>query len=163
LCPQHKNLKLQNKCTCTEAQVEQYQRKISGPMLDRIDLKVLLTTSDDTPQGKRYASSTVKKEIEKARDKQFRRYEKSQMIHCNGDLEASAQLREFGLSMEKSTLAHFKKVNSRLDISPRLQDKLHFVSQTISDLDGAPRIHNHHIEEAVNLMGLDNKYFRAMH
>jgi magnesium chelatase family protein len=162
-CSRHPNAALKKKCTCSHSQIEQYQKKISGPMLDRIDLKVLLTTYDDTPQGNLYASSTAKKDILAARKKQERRYSKDQSVHCNGGLEAKAQFNKYCPAIEPSVASYFRKVVNTLDISPRLTDKALFVSQTISDLDGASHIRKKDIVEAINLMGLRSSYFRSMH
>jgi len=162
-CSKHPGVRLQNKCTCTKTQVEHYLRRISGPMLDRIDLKVLVTKYDDTLKGRSYASSTTKKEINLARTKQQKRYARDNSVTCNGNLEEKSQLMQYGPVFDKPVRVHFNNICKHLDISPRLEDKLMFVSQTLSDLDQTPRIRQYHLDEAVKLMGLDNPYFQAMH
>jgi magnesium chelatase family protein len=162
ICKHHPSLTLQKKCTCSDSQIERFKRKISAPILDRIDLKVLVTSHDDTPQGRKYASSTVQKEIEHARKRQERRYSHEPLIHCNGDLEARSQLEKFGPSLDREVKDHFRKAIRHFDISPRLRDKLLFVSQTLADLDGTPRIRQKHINEAALLMGLGDPYFKQM-
>jgi magnesium chelatase family protein len=161
-CKRHPGSVLQKKCTCSSSQIERFQRKLSAPILDRIDLKVLVTSHDNTPQGRKYASSTVKKEIELARNRQERRYRNEPSIHCNGNLEARSQLEKYGPHFDREVTDHFKKTIRRFDISPRLQDKLLFVSQTLADLDGTPQIRQRHINEATLLMGLENPYFKQM-
>ena len=132
-------------------------------MLDRIDLKVLLTSYDVTPQGHRYASSTVRKDIAAARHKQETRYRGNTLLYSNGNLEARAQFDLYCPDLDDPVSLHFRNIVRKCDISPRQQDKLLFVSQTISDLEDAPRIRKKHLEEAVVLMGLDDQYFRSMY
>ena len=104
----------------------------------------------------------MKKEIVVARKRQERRYSKDPVFHCNGNLEARAQLDKFGPAMDQAVMAHFRRTVRALDISPRLRDKMLFVSQTLADLEEAARIRQKDIDEAVTLMGLNHPYFQDM-
>lgn len=154
------NAKLKNKCTCSTSTINLYKKKLSGPLLDRIDLKVLLSSFDDSTKERDYASSTFKREITAARAIQHERYKRIPYIACNADVPNASIYEEFDV-LDKTISDYLKKCIQKLRIgSKRSQDKLLMISRTIADLESSTKISTHHIDAAVALMGLDNEYFK---
>lgn len=137
-------------CTCTMTQILQYQKKISGPLLDRIDLVVTLST---TPQNKilmlnslnKNQHSKVVEVIKIVQGRQFRRY-KSSAIY-NGNISSQDVAKYFTLSPAAQAL--LTTATTRLTLSTRGYFKVIKVAQTIADLADSPMIEAVHISEAL--------------
>ncbi len=160
-CPSH-NISLANKCTCSNYVIENYKNKLSTPLLDRIDLKVLVSAYDSAQSKYEYSTSTVRKEVFAARDKQKRRYKKSPHIACNADVPDADEFYKFN-DTNTDTKLYFNKTLREHNISTkRTEVKVLLVSRTVADLDNSRHIKPKHINEAVNLMGLTDTYFKDM-
>lgn len=143
-------------CTCSPMQVQRYMSKISGPLLDRIDIQieiapVSVTELATAPRGE--SSETIRKRVIAARAIQTERYKDVKGIHCNAQmtralLEQYAQLNEEA----QNTLTRAMK---RLDLSARAYDRILKVARTIADLDASPHIQAAHIKEAISYRNLD--------
>ncbi len=142
-------------CTCSAAAVHRYMGRISGPLMDRIDLHVEVTPvsreemSVDTPAE---SSAEVRKRVIAARKIQAERF-KDTPVHTN-TMMTSAMLRRFcQLSAEARTL--LDRAMERLQLSARAYDRIIKVARTIADLEGAADIAPHHISEAIGYRSLD--------
>jgi len=147
----------QRVCRCTPPQIQRYRSKISGPLLDRIDIHVeLLPLSDDemlkAPSGE--ASCEVRKRVSNARKAQQARFEDSG-IYCNSQMEQS-QLQEH-CSLDKESQNYLRHSIKELQLSARAYDKILRVARTIADLDSSENIKQDYIFEAVQYRTLDKR------
>jgi len=136
-------------CICTSQQILRYRKRLSGPLLDRIDIHVDVPAvkseklvGDDNPEG----SSKVRKRINKALSIQKRRFEKEK-IFTNGQMSAKDIKKYLVLSDEVKEL--MKTASDKLSLSARSFHKVLKVGRTIADLDNAPEIKKEHILEAL--------------
>jgi magnesium chelatase family protein len=136
-------------CTCTPRQVIQYQQKISGPLLDRIDLlvdveRMGIDELSSLPQG--HSSTHIVKRIENAREKQKERYHALPMV-TNAEL-SGRDLEKFA-PMNEEAHQCLKDAARRFHLSARAYTRLRKVARTIADLAGEDSIHLDHIAEAL--------------
>lgn len=147
-----------DKCTCTPNKISKYMGRISGPLLDRIDIQVEAGPVDykSLEINKRgESSSEIKKRVVKAHKMQQERY-KNENIYFNAQLNA-VQIERYCVlgEMEKTIL---KNAFNSLNFSARAYHKLLKLSRTIADLDGSENIQVNHIAEAIQLRNLDRKF-----
>lgn len=142
-------------CVCAPGAVYKYLNRISGPLLDRIDMHIEVTPvpfSELATEKKGEGSPQVRRRVIAARDIQSRRFEGS-AIHTNASMSAS-QLRRFcKLSDECSAL--LGKAMERLNLSARAYDRIVKLARTIADLEGCADITSGHIAEAIRYRSLD--------
>ena len=147
------------KCTCTPAAVSRYLGKISGPMLDRLDLHIEVPPVDyeslksDTAEE---TSEQVRERVNRARKIQQERYSGTG-ITCNARL-TPAMLREF-CPLTEAAEATLKASFDRLGLSARAYDRILKVARTIADLEGVEKIDVPHIASAIHFRSLDRKYW----
>lgn len=137
-----------NRCHCTESQVRKYMGKVSGPILDRIDLCVELHAVEyDSLRGERRTedSAAIRNRVEKARKLQKLRFEGTE-YRFNGDIEASAMERYCVLETKEQNC--MEQLYSALQLSARAYHRILKVARTIADLDGEERILTKHLMEA---------------
>ena len=148
------------RCTCSPKAVAKYLGKISGPMLDRLDIHVEVPPvqydelKDDGDSSE--TSAEIKKRVDRARQIQNKRY-KDENITCNARLTPS-QLKKYCIlteDAEKVLEAAFKKMG----LSGRAYDRLLKVSRTLADLDESEYIESYHIAQAIQFRSLDRKYW----
>lgn len=147
-----------DKCTCTPNKINKYMGRISGPLLDRIDIQVEAGPVDykDLSKSKKGESSAeIKKRVIKAHKIQQERY-KNEKIHFNSQLSA-AQIEKYCHLGEREK-AMLKNVFDTLNFSARAYHKLLKLSRTIADLAGSEDIEMKHIAEAIQLRNLDRKF-----
>lgn len=136
-----------NRCKCTEPQVRRYMGKVSGPILDRIDLCVELQAVDYSSLQKRKGESSgdIRKRVERARELQGKRFEGTG-IRFNGDIEASVIEKYCPLgSRERKCM---EQLYHSLKLSARAYHRILKVARTIADLDGKENISEEHLMEA---------------
>lgn len=146
-------------CTCREGAAAKYLSKVSGPLLDRIDIHIEVPPvdfdklSDDT-RGE--TSAQIRERVEKARKLQQERL-KGTGANCNAQMNA-AMTREFCKASD-SAMKMLQMAFDRLGLSARAYDKILRVARTIADLDGSEIIEANHIAEAIQYRSLDRKFW----
>lgn len=145
-------------CVCSPGQVQRYLNKISGPLLDRIDIQIEIVPvpfEKISEQTKGESSASIRERVIKARKIQEERFSKEKGIYCNAQM-TSALLRTHAQPDEKG-LALLKNAMSRLNLSARAYDRILKVSRTIADLEGCHDILSSHIAEAISYRNLDRE------
>ncbi len=143
-------------CVCTPGQIQKYINKISGPLMDRIDIQVEVASVpfDDIAQApKGESSATIRERVIKARKIQEQRYAHEKGIHCNAQMN-NALLQKYAQLDEKST-DRLRDAMRRLNLSARAYNRILKVARTIADLDGSEQILSNHIGEAIGYRNLD--------
>ena len=142
-------------CHCTPFQIQTYLSKISGPLLDRIDIHLdvpRLNVENLTARRRGEPSEEIRKRVNMARERQKERY-KREGIHFNAHLE-SKELEKYCV-LDKEGEELLKLAILELGISARAYDKILKVARTITDLDSKETIESHHISEAISYRSLD--------
>jgi magnesium chelatase family protein len=145
-------------CVCTPGLVQKYLNKISGPLLDRIDIhiEVVPVPFDKLSESKvSENSSTVRARVVEARRLQEQRFAKNNGIHCNAQM-TSKLLRKY-CEIDAPGQAIMKTAMERLGLSARAYDRILKVSRTIADLEGSEHIQTHHLSEAIQYRSLDRE------
>ncbi len=148
-------------CSCSPMQMSKYLSRVSGPLLDRIDIhtEVLpVEYAQLASDNRSETSAEVRARVSAARDRQLKRYDGTGIV-CNAGL-TPAMLRE-ACRMEDSAETLLKAAFERLGLSARGYDRVLKVARTIADLDGDDIIKAPHISQAVQFRSLDRKYWRA--
>lgn len=146
-------------CTCTPNQINRYRSKISGPLLDRIDIQVEVSNvdyNDLSSTAKGESSSTVKERVNRTRKIQIERY-KGLNIYSNSQLDAGMLQKFCPLGEEENNM--LKAAFDSLGLSARAHSRILKVARTIADLEQSERIKTEHIAEAIQYRSLDRKYF----
>ncbi len=148
-------------CTCSAADVKRYISRISGPLLDRIDIEVELPSISFEELSARdpgtETSATVRARVVAARAFAKERMKNEKSIFCNAQLDAAA-IRKYCVTDEAAG-ALLQSAYDRMGLSARGYDRVMRVARTIADLDGAAVIGAAHIAEAIQLRSLDKKYW----
>lgn len=142
-------------------QIARYLAKISGPLLDRIDLQIevpALAPEEITSTSPGEASSAIRERVEAARQLERERFRRTH-TQCNAEMSAR-QLRRF-CELDAPSRRLLEAALARLGLSARAYDRVLKVSRTIADLAGAERLESAHVAEAVHYRALDRGYFRA--
>ncbi|MEA2011599.1 MAG: YifB family Mg chelatase-like AAA ATPase [Verrucomicrobiota bacterium] len=148
---------LQQECRCTATKINNYRSRISGPLLDRIDIHVeLAALSEKELLGKRVGETSKQKRITimKARKIQNERFQ-NRPIHCNSQM-SSTDVEEF-CGLRKKELTVIRNAISELFLSARAYDRILRVARTIADLAGETNIQEKHLNEAIQFRSLDRK------
>lgn len=145
-------------CVCGQGMVQKYLNRISGPLLDRIDIHIEIVPvpfekiSDNRPAE---PSHNIRERVIKARQMQEERFAETEGVYCNAQmttklLNTYAMPDEAGMSLLKNAM-------NRLNLSARAYDRILKVSRTIADLEGSERVQSHHVGEAINYRNLDRE------
>ncbi len=148
----------EKECTCAQGAVKKYLSRISGPLLDRIDLHVEVTPvpfKDLALQERGESSAEIRARVIKAREIQQKRFEQSPTIHCNAQM-SSSKIRTFCTLDEPSTTL-LKNAMEKLGLSARAYDRILKVARTIADLAGEEEIRAPHVAEAITYRSLDRE------
>ena len=146
-------------CTCTPTQVNRYRSRISGPLLDRIDIQVEVSNVDYDDLSSSENSETsaeIKKRVNKTRKLQLERY-KDYNIYSNSQLDAGMLKKFCPLGEEENAI--LRAAFDNLGLSARAHSRILKVARTIADLEGSENIKSEHIAEAIQYRSLDRKYF----
>lgn len=147
-------------CRCSEKTVDKYLSKVSGPLLDRMDIQVEvapLEYADLTAQTEEESSAQVRERICKARAIQEERFQGTATT-CNAGM-TPAQMREF-CQLTEDASKRMAAAFDRMGLSGRAYDRILKVSRTIADLSGSQQIESKHLMEALQYRSLDRKYWR---
>ena len=147
-------------CHCSHLQIHRYRSKISGPLMDRIDIHMEVPPvgfKDLSSIDQGQSSWEILERVKKARKIQSDRYHKMK-IHTNADM-TSRHIRQFcPLDTDSSDL--LEKAMDRLGLSARAHSKILKIARTIADLEDSPGIESHHVAEAIQYRSLDRRIFR---
>jgi magnesium chelatase family protein len=145
-------------CVCPPGMVQKYLNKVSGPLLDRIDIHIEVTPvpfrelSEARPSEK---SKDIRDRVIKAREIQEERYKDINGVYCNAQM--SSKLLRDVCRINSSGSLLLKTAMEKLDLSARAYDRILKVSRTIADLDGNPDILPEHLAEAIHYRSLDRE------
>lgn len=143
-------------CTCTPAQVHRYMSKISGPLMDRIDIQCEIENVPyeqlrDTQPGE--SSAVMRERVLKARAIQNERFKHSRLVHCNAMMNSKMVRQYCALDAECDKL--FELTMNKLGLSARAYDRILKVARTIADIEGSENIQKKHLLEAISYRSLD--------
>ena len=145
-------------CVCNPGQVHRYLNRISGPLLDRIDIQIEIVPvpfEKMAEQKQAESSATIRERVIKARKKQEERFAKHPGIYCNAQME-SKLLHQYATPNEKG-LNLLRTAMTRLNLSARAYDRILKVARTIADLEGSETIQANHLAEAISYRNLDRE------
>lgn len=148
-----------NQCSCSEGEVKRYLSKISGPILDRIDVTIEAPKVDIkqlAANGMNESSTEIKRRVIAARDRQLERF-KGTKYHFNAELTGGDIKRFCPLGMKEQEL--MEQIFTHMNLSARAYHKIIKVARTIADLDGAKEIDCGHLSEAACYRMSDTKYW----
>ena len=147
-----------NDCRCSMPQIQRYRSKVSGPLLDRIDIHVeapAVRVEDIQSEDKEESSSAIRERIQKCRIVQANRYQ-DKKVSNNANMN-NKLLSEFCKIGEKEA-SILRRAMNELSLSARAYDKILKVSRTIADLECSQDIQMNHLLEAIQYRSLDRSY-----
>lgn len=149
----------EKECTCNEKQVQKYMNRISGPLLDRIDIHIEVESvkyNDLKNFEKEETSENIRKRVNNARNMQLDRYKKYD-IFSNSELSTELIRKYCILSKESKKI--LERAFKQLGLSARAYIRILKIARTIADLDNSENIDTTHIVEAIQYRSLDRKYW----
>lgn len=145
-----------HQCVCSPGQIQRYMNKISGPLLDRIDLQIEISAlpfSDISKAEPGEPSSAIRERVIAARRRQEERFKGHKGIHCNAQMTES-MIHQYARP-DASSLDMLRTAMERLSLSARAYNRILKVARTIADLDGSDNVLSHHLAEAIGYRNLD--------
>ena len=145
-------------CVCSTGQVQKYLNKISGPLLDRIDIQVEIIPvpfEKLAEKGTSESSAAIRERVIQARQVQAARFADIPGVHCNAQM-SSRLLHQFALP-DTHGLNLLRNAMERFNLSARAYDRILKVARTIADLDHSEQVLPHHIAEAISYRNLDRE------
>lgn len=136
-------------CTCSPSAITRYQKRISGPILDRIDMHIsvpAVKVEKLTKQNQAESSRSIQSRVQKARDTQLKRF-KGLKITSNAEMN-NKQLKAF-CNLDDQSILLLKQAISKLNLSARAFHRVIKIARTIADLEGSDKIKSNHIAEAL--------------
>lgn len=146
-------------CRCSAGQIAKYLSKLSGPIMDRIDIHIEVdnvTYAQLKSEEKEESSKDIKARVDKARKIQLERF-KNDKIYCNAKMNVSLVKKYCNLDEQGEFL--LRTAFDRLKLSARAHDRILKVARTIADLEGSENIKQEHIAEAISYRSMDRKYW----
>ena len=143
-------------CTCSPRQREQYWAKLSGPLMDRIDLQVAvnrLKPEEITQQPTGEASAQVLTRVQQARDRAAHRFKEESNLRCNAHMQSS-HLQKW-CKLDDGSRNLLEGAIRKLGLSARASDRILKVGRTIADLSGDDDLKTHHVAEAIQYRTID--------
>jgi len=147
-------------CKCSPNQIQNYVSRISGPLLDRIDIQVEVPAvkyAELANETTGEPSAHVQERVEKARHIQQQRFADT-IIHANANME-SKQIREY-CKIDSQAQELLRIAINQLGLSARAYDRILKVARTIADLDENPHIEAVHVSEAIQYRSLDRSFWK---
>ena len=161
-CPCGNLGSLHKTCTCSPEIIQRYQSRISGPLLDRIDLQIEVgeIPYDDLHSSVQEESSIeIKKRVQKCREIQIKRY-KNSTTRCNAQMNISELKTYCEISSECHAL--MRRVIDKLGLSARSHNRILKIARTIADMNASPNIELPHLSEAISYRILDRKMLQPV-
>jgi len=149
-----------HECSCTPQQIQKYLSRISGPLLDRIDIHIEVPTvkySELSSDRVGESSEAIRSRVERARQVQLRRFKDKKHIFCNARME-SRDIRQY-CKIDHQGEELLKMAITKLGLSARAYDRILKVARTIADLENSQDIKPQHISEAIQYRSLDRLSF----
>ena len=143
-------------CTCPAGAVKRYLNKVSGPLMDRIDIHIEVTpvpVSRLNQEGRAESSAAIRERVIAARAIQTERFKGNPGVHCNAQMGSKLTREHCQLTDECHNI--MEMAMNRLGLSARAYDRILRVSRTIADLEAAPDINPDHLREAITYRSLD--------
>lgn len=143
-------------CVCTPGQIQKYMNKISGPLLDRIDIQCEIQAipfKDLSKAEPGESSAQIRERVMKARAIQTERFKDSKLIHCNAQM-TDRMIHQY-CELDAETLNILQTAMERLNLSARAYSRILKVARTIADLASSEKIQSMHIAEAIGYRNLD--------
>jgi len=147
-----------NECTCTTAQIQKYLSRVSGPLLDRIDIHIEVPAvkyKELASKNNGEKSSKIRERVDKAREIQLKRFKNKKNIYFNSHMEAK-EIQQFCRIDEKGQEL-LKMAITKLGLSARAYDRILKVARTIADLSDEKDIRPEHVSEAIQYRSLDRR------
>lgn len=148
----------EKECVCTPGHIQRYMNRISGPLLDRIDLQVEVvpvTYDELSVRSQTEKSGEMRQRVLQSRERQSNRFEKHARIYSNAQMQ-SKMIHEY-CEINKAGKNLLKKAMESRGLSARAYDRILKVSRTIADLEGSQAIQAHHLAEAIQYRSLDRE------
>lgn len=148
----------EKQCVCSQGVVQKYLNKISGPLLDRIDIQIEIVPvpfDEISKTEETEKSIVIRSRVIKAREIQALRFKDEASIHCNAQMNPKF-MRKYA-NLDKEGLHLLKTAMDRFNLSARAYDRILKVSRTIADLDNSENIQSKHLAEAINYRNLDRE------
>ena len=145
-------------CVCSPGQVQKYLNKISGPLLDRIDIQIEIVPvpfDKISDQRRGETSAIIRERVMKARQIQEKRYKDFPGLHCNAQM--NSQLLDIYAHPDEKGLQLLRTAMTRLNLSARAYDRILKVARTIADLESCEQILPNHLAEAIGYRNLDRE------
>ena len=149
----------EKKCSCKAEQLKNYRNRISGPLLDRIDIHIEVNPikyKELQNKEKIETSQEIRKRVNRARTIQIKRY---QQYNIFSNSELTPQLIEKFCELDNQSKQILEKAFNQLGLSARAHNQILKVSRTIADLENSEKIQKHHLTEAIQYRSLDRKYW----
>ncbi|RMF09759.1 MAG: ATP-binding protein [Candidatus Neomarinimicrobiota bacterium] len=146
----------QNECTCTPQMIQKYMSRISGPLLDRIDIHIdvpAVPFSQLSEKSPGEPSAVIRDRVQAARERQLHRFRQEDHLFANAQMESN-QIRTY-CTIDEEGSRLLKTAMQRLGLSARAYDRILKVARTIADLAGADAIESSHLAEAIQYRSLD--------
>lgn len=143
-------------CVCTPGQIQRYLGKISGPLLDRIDIQCEITPvpfNDISKAQPGEPSSAIRERVIKARQVQENRFKNVHGVYCNAQM-SERMIHEYA-EPDEAGINLLRMAMERLKLSARAYNRILKVARTIADLEGTPHVQSHHLAEAIGYRNLD--------
>lgn len=145
-------------CQCPPGVVKKYLNRISGPLMDRIDIHIEIVPvpfRDLSELKEAESSEVIRNRVIAARQRQSERFKENKNIYSNAQM-SGRMIRKY-CRIDESSAAIMKNAMEKLGLSARAYDRILKVSRTIADLEGTENIESHHIAEAINYRNLDRE------
>ncbi|KPJ49967.1 hypothetical protein AMJ40_04250 [candidate division TA06 bacterium DG_26] len=149
-----------HECTCTPGMIQRYVSKISGPLLDRIDIHIevpALKYQELSAKEPGESSAVIQARVNRAREHQSQRFKGSKRLFCNAHM-GSKDIRKY-CRIEPDSEELLKSAITKFGLSARAYDRILKVARTIADLEDEENILPHHLSEAIQYRALDRKYW----
>jgi magnesium chelatase family protein len=147
---------MKRECRCSPVQVQRYRQRISGPLLDRIDLHIEVPAveyRDVASEKAEENSAAIRARISFGRERQQARFQQDTKTNCNARMTTKQLKQHCRLSADSNEL--IRVAMSELNLSARAYDRILKVSRTVADLAGADDISSEHVSEAIQYRTFD--------